>query len=144
MMRSLAALVRLLVLLLLLFSWCCWTDGNGELTMALRNGCSSLCILLLFLRFPVGCCFAYTCSWSAGETGFLQSSLSALAFCSLASLFCFRFSSLPLLRSSLPLYFPPFTAIFFRSKLSPSSSFPALSPLFKNSSPSFQKLSPLF
>ena len=67
--------------------------------MALRNGCSSLCILLLFLRFPVGCCFAYTCSWSAGETGFLQSSLSALAFCSLASLFCFRFSSLPLLRS---------------------------------------------
>jgi hypothetical protein len=58
MMRSLAALVRLLVLLLLLFSWYCWTEGNGELTMALRNGCSSLCILLLFLRFPVGCCFA--------------------------------------------------------------------------------------
>ena len=33
--------------------------------------------------------------------------------------------------SSLPLCFPPLTAIFFRSKLSPSLSFPALSPLFK-------------
>jgi hypothetical protein len=44
-------------------------------------------------------------------------------------------------RSSLPLCFPPLTAIFSHSKLSPSFSFPALSPIFKNSSPSFQKLS---
>jgi len=39
-------------------------------------------------------------------------------------------------RSPLPLCFPPFTAIFFRSKLSPSFSFPALSPLFKKTLPS--------
>ena len=45
-------------------------------------------------------------------------------------------------RSSLPLCFPPLTAIFSHSKLSPPFSFPALSPVFKNSSPSFQKNSP--
>jgi len=52
-----------------------------------------------FFVFLLAAALPNTCSWSAGETGFLQSSLSALAFCSLASLFCFRFSSLPLLRS---------------------------------------------
>lgn len=52
-----------------------------------------------FSVFLLAAALPNTCSWSAGETGFLQSSLSAFAFCSLASLFCFRFSSLPLLRS---------------------------------------------
>ena len=52
-----------------------------------------------FSVFLLAAALPSACSWSAGETGFLQSSLSALAFYSLASLFCFRFSSLPLLRS---------------------------------------------
>jgi hypothetical protein len=45
-------------------------------------------------------------------------------------------------RSSLPLCFPPLIAIFFRSKLSPSFSFPALSPFQKNSPPPFKNSPP--
>jgi hypothetical protein len=53
-------LVRLVVLLRLPFLLVCAAAGavGGVAAAALRNGCSSLCILLLFLRFPVGCCFA--------------------------------------------------------------------------------------
>jgi len=76
-------LVRLVVLLRLLF---------GMDVLPSVFSCS-------FFVFLLAAALPNTCFWSAGKTGFLQSSLSALAFCSLASLFCFRFSSLPLLRS---------------------------------------------
>jgi len=44
-------------------NWC-WSlsfsgddEDDDEGVMCLRNGCSSLCVFLLFLCFPVGCCF---------------------------------------------------------------------------------------
>ena len=82
-----SSFVQLLVRLVVLLRLLCGMDVLPSVFSC------SFSVFLLVAALP------NTCSWSAGETGFLQSSLSALAFCSLASLFCFRFSSLPLLRS---------------------------------------------
>jgi len=176
MVRSLAALVRLLVLLLLLFSWCgCWTEGNGELTMALRllagpsvissvyllSFCASLLCssssiwsLVFFPVLPVLALLRrkwLLLLWSSGKAGLKRScwivgenlvvlgeSRRCLTVVRKVAV-CFQTvegeSRERGYSPSLPLCFPPLTAIFFRSKLSPSFSFPALSPVFKNSSP---------